>query len=146
MIIHKSLIKRHKFNINGCYERIIKTVEEKLSCSLTKKEIENVWKEYLGILKDDLIEKGEVNFMAKIGSLNIFKINISDVKGDKTHIINKEVLNIKRIGYHYFIAFEKGNGVIDAIKFKPNKEIKKRLNEQLKTEKDYKPAPLKYLN
>ena len=138
MTTHKLQIKPLRFKVDS--EAVKKRIE-KLGYSLSTKEIKSIWEEYIVNTKDKLISEGGAKLMCGLGSLNIYKIAVIDFKiRNKKLILN--ATNINRIGQHYFITLDNEKN----IRFKPSGELSLKLKGLLKTDRDFKPAPLKYVN
>lgn len=139
-------IKLHKFSsIIGVVGQ--RAVSKGCRQRIKKKLVKQVWASYLDILKQELLEKGEIKLPRKIGSLVIYKYPIEKFPKYMEYVSKgmrkPESTNISRINYVYRIKYVRGEKIM-WVRFSSSKglkdELKKILNE---TEKDYKPAPLR---
>lgn len=138
-------IKRHKFNPFATIVSIKQQVKKRLGVTITAADIRQCWHNEIARIQHELIQNGRVSLSCKIGSLCIYKSHISDVSVFKTNALKKSPISLARLNYIYDIVYEKGPFVNSKVRFIPCAQIVNKKKEILKTNKDYKPAPLKCL-
>jgi len=144
MITPKLQIERRKFNPVKNY-LTVKREAKKRGYKTSKEELKKIWEKSLEIIKERLLEGEEIKLRGNIGTLGIYQKNVSDM-GEmiKQTIINNTKEFNHRTGKHHFFGLQPTENMHEKLKFKPSPELKKRLKEKLKTEIQYKPAPLKF--
>lgn len=141
--------KQRKFNYR--VGRIGKrAISSKFGKRIKGKLVKDIWKSYIEILGQELIDEGSIEMPCNIGTINVFKYPIAThpkyMKGILAGSKAPQSTNLNRINYIYQIKYKRGPNV-KWVRFQASQKLKAALKLVLNnTDKEYRPAPIKVKN
>lgn len=114
--------------------------------SVKRTEVYKVWKAYIEIFCEELLQGKEVRGMANVGTFVIEKRKVPDsvlnlrAKGlmaKKGKVMPIRKINVNNLNYVYKLGFKGGKNIVEGVKFYPCASVRKKITESIIRGKDY---------